>query len=662
MELSHSESRSNVAYPGVLRELACQLGVSVASLHMLQIGYSLDDRAWMCPEFDAKGKLIGLVRRYESGKKCCVTGSKRGLAMNPNAKLTSQPIIIVEGHSDAAAALSIGCRVLGRPSATSGFDLLVDATVDQDVLVVGENDGGVGITSLPALVERLEARCKSISSILPLEGLKDLREWVANGLTREILEDLADGGTVSGTQLITLSSSEVRGIDLVENWLRATYWQGGKDGIPLLRSSRQDWYLFRSAYYEPVNLDVDMIASLHNFFQKTSITRLTPKGIQMMQYDLTPTRLRQMLQALMPFCAVSQIPPCWLDGRTTPRMSNIVFFENGYLDTGTWQFFSPSPSLFTIATVPYAYDPDAACPRWEQFLQEIFPDAADKIDLLQEWLGYLLTPDTQHEKYMLFIGPSGGGKSTAIDAIMSVLGPSYTAAMSLFDLASSFGLQKLVGKHAAFASDVHVTKNTDAFRVVEILKAITGQDSLAVNRKFRDEITLRLKVRLTLAANELPELPDDALALRRRMLILQFAESFVDNPDPSLKVTLGHEAPGICVWALEGLKRLQRQQKFTEPASMPQIMREMDRVNSPIRAFIDECCIIKTEGSVPLQALFDCWRGFQREQRGAINLISRFEHRIRTAIPGLQLEAVGDIVMYRGISLRPEAEVRYLRL
>ncbi len=33
-----------------------------------------------------------------------------------------------------------------------------------------------------------------------------------------------------------------------------------------------------------------------------------------------------------------------------------------------------------------------------------------------------------------------------------------------------------------------MTKNTDAFRVVEILKAITGQDSLAVNRKFRDEI------------------------------------------------------------------------------------------------------------------------------------------------------------------------------
>ena len=268
MEQRHLDSRSNVAYPGVLRELAYQLGVSIASLHMLQIGYSLEDRAWICPEFDATGKLIGLVRRYESGRKCCVTGSKRGLAMNPNAELTSQPIIVVEGHSDAAAALSIGCRVLGRPSATSGFDLLADATADQDVLIVGENDDGVGITSLPALVKRLEERCKTVSSTLPPEGLKDLREWVASGLTRETLESLTDGGTVSSTNLITLSSTEVRGIDLVEFWLRETYWRGGKDGIPLLRSSQQDWYLFRSACYEPVNLDMDLIASLHGFFQK----------------------------------------------------------------------------------------------------------------------------------------------------------------------------------------------------------------------------------------------------------------------------------------------------------------------------------------------------------------------------------------------------------
>lgn len=662
MEQRHLESRSNVAYPGILNELAYQLGVSVASLHMLQIGYSLEDRAWICPEFDATGKLIGLVRRYKSGRKCSVTGSNRGLAMNPNAEITSQPIIIVEGHSDAAAALSIGCRVLGRPSATSGFDLLVDATVDQDVLIVGENDEGVGITSLPALTKRLEERCKTVSSILPPKGIKDLREWVASGLTCKDLESLVDGGTATSTRLITLASSEVRGIDLAESWLRNTYWRGGTEDIPLLRSSKQDWYLFRSACYEPVNMDTDLISSLHNFFQKNLIARPTAKGMQMIRYDLTPSRLRQMLQALMAFCAVPQIPPCWLDERATPRMSDVVFFQNGYLDTSTWQFFSPSPNLFTIATVPYTYNPDATCPRWEQFLREIFPGADDKITLLQEWLGYLLTPNTQYEKYMLFIGPSGGGKSTAIDAMISVLGQSYTAAMSLFDLASSFGLQKLVGKHAAFASDVHVTKNTDAFRVVEILKAITGQDSMAVNRKFRDEITLRLRVRLTLAANELPELPDDALALRRRMLILQFAESFVDNPDPSLKVTLQHEAPGICQWALKGLKRLQVNQAFTEPQSMPQIMREMDRVNSPIRAFIDECCIIKAESSVPLQALFDCWRGFQREQRGAINLISRFEHRIRTAVPGLQIVSDGDVIMYQGISLRSEAEVRYLRL
>lgn len=67
--------KANV-YPAMVGVLSEQLGVTVGD----DIGFFPGEQAWILPERDDCGNIIGLIRRYHNGKKFMVPGSKRGLA------------------------------------------------------------------------------------------------------------------------------------------------------------------------------------------------------------------------------------------------------------------------------------------------------------------------------------------------------------------------------------------------------------------------------------------------------------------------------------------------------------------------------------------------------------------------------------------------------
>ena len=70
-------------FPAMLQELADDLGVSTDALSKIGVGFDPKDQAWIFPERDAKGDIIGLMKRYQNGKKFMVKGSKRGLTFQP---------------------------------------------------------------------------------------------------------------------------------------------------------------------------------------------------------------------------------------------------------------------------------------------------------------------------------------------------------------------------------------------------------------------------------------------------------------------------------------------------------------------------------------------------------------------------------------------------
>jgi putative DNA primase/helicase len=116
--------------------------------------------------------------------------------------------------------------------------------------------------------------------------------------------------------------------------------------------------------------------------------------------------------------------------------------------------------------------------------------------------------------------------------------------------------------------------------------SISGEDAITIDRKKREAWTGTLPTRIVIATNELPRLSDASGALASRMIILNTPESFYGRENHDLTDNLMEELPGIFNWALDDLDRLRRTGKLSVPESGLALRAEMERLASPVKAFV----------------------------------------------------------------------------
>lgn len=250
------------------------------------------------------------------------------------------------------------------------------------------------------------------------------------------------------------------------------------------------------------------------------------------------------------------------------------------------QLLPHTPAFFTTSSVAVGYDPEAECPRWSRFLEELWPGDEHSRMLLQEWFGYVLTRSTSLHKILALIGTRRCGKSTASWVLEQLLGGiSQVDHPTMARLAESFGLAPMLGKRLAIVGDARLGKTDNA--IVEKLLMISGEDPVTVNRKGLAEINVKLDTRIMIVSNSMPDLKDTTGALASRFLPLRIRiEGFYGKEDRNLKATLGRELPGILCWALEGADRLWANGgKFTLGANTLEDMEEVEREGSKVKAF-----------------------------------------------------------------------------
>lgn len=338
-----------------------------------------------------------------------------------------------------------------------------------------------------------------------------------------------------------------------------------------------------------------------------------------------PDKVSATLDALR---AVAHLPPPpasspalrWLDGRAGPNPLDLLPTRSGLLHLPTGDLLAATPQLFTRNALDFAYDPAAPSPDlWLSLLRQWWPGAeeADCIAALQEFMGYLLTPDTRLQKALMFDGPRRSGKGTIGRVMRRLVGEANTTAPSLNSLgATTFGLEPLLAKQLAVISDMRLSNKTDEAALAENLLRITGEDSVSVNRKNRSALEVTLGVRFVVMTNEVPKFADRSGALVGRFIVLPMRQSFFGREDSTLTDRVMAELPGILNWAVEGWRRVRETGRIKQPEGGGEVAEQMLDLASPMPRFLDECCLLGADLSVEKGELFRAFRAWFHNSTG----------------------------------------------
>jgi putative DNA primase/helicase len=235
---------------------------------------------------------------------------------------------------------------------------------------------------------------------------------------------------------------------------------------------------------------------------------------------------------------------------------------NGVLDLRTAQLLPTSPNILVSKRCKVAYDGDAQCPRFEQFMAEIQPDEEVR-EFLQRWIGYGLTGLTSEQKFAFFYGSGANGKSVFIEVIAWLLGD-YAIRMATEVLmsykrnpqAASPEIVALKGARYAYANETVEGRHLDDARV----KEMTGGDTLTGRVPYgKAAISFQPTHKLSIAGNHKPEISDASNGMWRRVMLVPFEQTIAaDKRDPNLLDKLKSEGSGILNWALQGLLAFQK--------------------------------------------------------------------------------------------------------
>jgi putative DNA primase/helicase len=398
-------------------------------------------------------------------------------------------------------------------------------------------------------------------------------------------------------------------------------------------------------------------SDLYRWLDGAKYWKKTKDDIELVDFEPTRYKIADLVDAIraLTHLDVHLIPPAWIVGED---QGQVVPLANGLLKIDTRKLTAHTPAYFSPHVLPFDYDPTAPPPaRWLRFLEELWEDDKESALSVAEVMGYVLSGATALQKIFMLVGPLRSGKGTIGRVLTGLLGAHNVAAPTLAGLTTNFGLSPLIGKPLGLISDARLSTRADGTVAVERLLSISGEDSLTIDRKYRDPWTGRLPTRFMILTNEVPRFTDASGALASRFIVLVMTKSFFGEEDPGLTDALLAEAPGIFNWCLDGLDRLNARGYFEMPELSNAALQRLQDLASPVGAFVRDRCQVGPAYEVDKDDLFAAWKDWcvgEGKERAGTKAV--FYRDLNAAYPGLtesKLRADGSRQrIYRGIGLR----------
>ena len=324
------------------------------------------------------------------------------------------------------------------------------------------------------------------------------------------------------------------------------------------------------------------------------------------------------------------LPPISDSGENWDANPMVLGVANGIVDLRRGRLRAARPEDLIALYSPVAFDPEAKCPRFEQFILEVCNGDQELVSFMQRAIGYSLTGRTDEQALFLCYGTGANGKSTLLGVLHYILGDyavnvPFSALEKLGRSNIPNDLAMLAGRRFATAIETGEDVRLNESRI----KAITGGDPITARYLYHENFTFDPTHKLWLAFNHKPRIADESEGMWRRVRLIPFTRQFSgEERDDTLLDTLKAEAPGILAWAVRGCRLWQRE-GLGEPRTVAIASAAYREESDDLGRFIDECCIVSPGASVPAGTLWE--RYLQWAERNDETPLSRqaFTERMR---------------------------------
>lgn len=346
-----------------------------------------------------------------------------------------------------------------------------------------------------------------------------------------------------------------------------------------------NFYKFNGIYYETITqLDLEQI------IHKSLNTNITKSGrAEIIEFIKVKTQV-----------PISEFDKDWYK----------IAVKNGILNLVTGEVELPNKTDINTIFIPYEYNNDPVySPRIDQFMKDLTNADPIKMQFLYQIAGYCLLKKNLFEKFFIFQGEGGTGKSTYMNLLHLLVGGDKNCShVALSDMDKDYYLATTISKLLNIDDDVvdgKVLEGTGRF------KSVISGNIISVRQIYREVTSFIPYCTCVFSCNRLPKIMDRTSGLYRRLILVELNNK-VKTPDPLFmnKVT-DEDMQYFLFKAVEGIKIAIEEGHFRINESEQVLLNKFKRRQSALSEWLYEMNVevqdIVGQRPMTLYSQFKAW-------------------------------------------------------
>ena len=270
------------------------------------------------------------------------------------------------------------------------------------------------------------------------------------------------------------------------------------------------------------------------------------------------------------------------------KIPHLLSVKNGVIDLKSGNLLDRQPHHYFSYSLDIEYNTNSKFNDWNIYFQQVFQNDEEIINWLQYYLGYTLTGETSLQKFVILWGSGSNSKSVLLGFLRKLLGKRLFHTFSIDDLKDNDGgnrdsLYQAKDSRMAVVNETSISAKFDE----ELLKSMSGQDSITVSAKYKNAITYDPQFKFFIITNNKPQFDPEKEAIWRRVILVPFETKFKDkdsddwndilakegkmvNRDDNFLKELENNMEGLLYWLVQGSMRF-----YNEKETIPKRLQEV---------------------------------------------------------------------------------------